>query len=84
MLTPTVLILAYLSSTFLMGLILGWLLWQFGGAKASTETEVQYWRDRLNQSRAESHLYSEKIATLEKERDNLKKRLSSAFADKFE
>ncbi len=80
MLTPMVQILAFLSATFLLGLALGWLLWRFGGSSqaASETTEVQYWRQRLDQSRIERDLEKDKIAVLERERDSLKKRLVAA------
>lgn len=82
--TPLVLILVYLSSTFLLGLVLGWLLWQFGRSAqvASIATEVSYWKERLEQSRAENGLNNDRIVALEKERDILKQRLRSNISDK--
>lgn len=80
MFTPLVQILVYLSSTFLMGLALGWLLWKFGGSKQleSMTTDMQYWKQRLDQSRLERDQEQDKKSALERERDNLKKRLMSA------
>ncbi len=79
MFTPLVQILAYLSSTFLLGLVLGWLLWKFGGSKQieSVATELQYWKQRLAQARLETDQKQDKIDSLEREKDNLKKRLAS-------
>lgn len=86
MFTPLVQILVYLSATFLLGLVLGWLLWKFGGAKqlASTDTNAQYWKDRLEQSRIERSLEQDRVVALEHERDNLKKRLRSVLPGKSE
>lgn len=84
MFTPLVLILAYLSVTFLLGLVLGWLLWKFGGPAqvGVTETDVQYWKDRVEQSRVERNIEQDRITALERERDNLKKRLKSVLPNK--
>lgn len=86
MLTPLVLILAYLSCTFLLGLVLGWLLWKFSDPKQleTSATDAHYWKERLEQSRVERNVEQDRIATLERERDNLKKRLKAAFSDKSE
>ena len=83
MFTPFILILVYLSATFILGLALGWILWKFGIAKqlVTATTEMQYWKDRLEQLRAERNLEQDRFASLERERDNLKKRLRVARAD---
>jgi uncharacterized membrane-anchored protein YhcB (DUF1043 family) len=80
MFTPLVQILVYLAVTFVLGLALGWLLWKFGGSTQSDAmtTEIDYWKQRLDQSRNERDLEQDKIAVLERERDNLKKRLAAA------
>ncbi len=86
MFTPLVLILAYLAATFLLGLVLGWLLWKFGGPTqvGVTETDVQYWKDRVEQSRVERNIEQDRITALERERDNLKKRLKAVLPSKSE
>lgn len=83
MFTPLVMILAYLSATFLLGLVLGWLVWRFGSSNQSesTTTDAEYWKERLEQSRVERNIEQDRIVTLERERDNLKKRLKVAFSD---
>jgi hypothetical protein len=82
MLTPTIQILAFLTVTFALGLTLGWLLWQFKGGAAgkSIETEVQFWKQRWDQSRLELDREQSKIEALEKERDTLKGKVRKAKA----
>lgn len=83
MFSPLVMILVYLSATFLLGLALGWLVWKFGGSgqSDSAATDAEYWKERLEQSRVERNVEQDRIVTLERERDNLKKRLKAAFSD---
>lgn len=78
--TQLILILGYLSSTFLLGLALGWLIWQFGRSKEleSMAADTQYWKQRLEQSRFERNIDLDRVTALETERDNLKRRLKSA------
>ena len=78
--TPMVEILAYLSATFILGLIFGWALWRFGIAKemSTLTTEKEFWQQRLDQARFERDRDQDKIEALEKERASLKKRLTKA------
>ena len=72
-------VLVYMTCTFLLGLVLGWLLWKFGGSKevASMESEISFWKHNLEQSRLEREQDLNKIAALTQEKDNLKKRLAA-------
>jgi len=80
MFTPLVLILIFLSTTFLLGLILGWLLWKFGDAdqSESESTETEYWKERSEQARLELRVEQDKFAELKQECDTLMQRLKSA------
>ncbi|MEO9863949.1 MAG: hypothetical protein ABJO29_01080 [Yoonia sp.] len=77
MLTPSIHILTFLSAAFVLGLALGWILWKFKTETAgeSTDTEVQFWKQRWDQSRLELDREQNKIEALEKERDTLKDKL---------
>ncbi len=72
-------VLIYMSFTFLLGMVLGWLLWKFGGSKeaASMESEISFWKQNLEQSRLEREQDLNKIARLTEEKDILKRRLAS-------
>jgi len=82
MFTPTVLLIAFLSVTFALGLSLGWALWRFKGGLAgkSIETEVEFWKQRWDQSRLELDREQSKIEALEKERDKLRGKPAAAKA----
>lgn len=73
-------ILVFMSLTFVLGSLLGWLLGTFSAFKQreTMSTEIEYWQERLNQLRVERDLASDKISNLEHERDNLKKRIKQA------
>jgi len=74
MITPVVDVLIFLSVTFLLGLALGWIVWNFKPeAEAdSAEDEEIFWKTRYNQARLESAADQSKISDLEKELANLK------------
>ncbi|MCK0122370.1 hypothetical protein MWU61_17580 [Loktanella sp. F6476L] len=77
MLTPSIHILTFLSAAFVLGLALGWVLWKFKTETPaeSADTEVQFWKQRWDQSRLELDREQNKIEALEKERDTLKDKL---------
>jgi uncharacterized membrane-anchored protein YhcB (DUF1043 family) len=74
-------IFAFMFCTFLLGLLLGWLVWRFGGssrqALTSMNSEVDFWRSNLEQCRLELGKEQNNLAALHEERTNLKKRLAS-------
>lgn len=67
--------------TFVLGLILGWLVWRFGTnsqqARDAADTEVEFWRNKLEQSRQELWSEQSTIAELREEKNVLKKRIAS-------
>jgi uncharacterized membrane-anchored protein YhcB (DUF1043 family) len=73
-------ILIYLSSTFVLGIALGWLLWKFGNSEQANaqSTETEYWMERLDEARNERDLLETKMEALAREKDKLAKRLKSA------
>ena len=74
-------ILIFMLCTFSLGLFLGWVLWRFGGASKqaldSMNTEVEFWRNNLEQCRIKLGNEQVKLAALQEEKANLKKRLAS-------
>jgi hypothetical protein len=80
MFTPSIIILAYLLSVFALGLALGWLLWKFGLSEklGTLSTEMLFWKQRWDQARLEHDRDQDKIASLEEERDKLKKSLEAS------
>jgi hypothetical protein len=76
MLTPSIHIIAFLSAAFVLGVALGWVLWKFKSEPA--DSEVQFWKQRWDQSRLELDREHDKIEILEKERDSLKDKLKAA------
>jgi uncharacterized membrane-anchored protein YhcB (DUF1043 family) len=71
-------ILAYMLCTFLLGLLLGWLVWRYGGASKSTmNSEVDFWRSNLEQCRRELGNEQNGHAALREETTKLKKRLAT-------
>lgn len=78
--TPIIEVSAYLSATFVLGLSLGWALWKLGLNQQlkTIMTEKEFWQQRLDQARFERDKDQDKIAALEKERANLKKRVADA------
>lgn len=79
MFTPLVQVLLLIACAFALGLALGWLLWKFGMAQkmATLTTEMEYWRQRLDQARLERDQDQDKLTCLEEEKNNLKKQVSS-------
>lgn len=69
----------YLLTMFLLGLILGWLFWGYGWSKQRKvmSAEVDFWRSKLKQSQLERQGDIDEIATLNKERQILKKRVAA-------
>ncbi|PUB19234.1 hypothetical protein DFP92_101829 [Yoonia sediminilitoris] len=72
-------ILFFMTCTFVLGLMLGYLLWRFGTAQkiASMSSDLKFWRDNLEQSRIEREVEIRRIEELTRERAILKKRLAS-------
>ncbi len=79
MLTPLAQILIYLSCTFLLGLAMGWVIWKY---RISTEpdTDIAFWKERLDNARAMHQLSEQRNETLEREKETLKAKLASAKA----
>ena len=79
---PMLLILAFLSATFLLGLALGYLLWNVAGKSKEDgfATELQFWKQRWDQSRLETDRANARVEALEKERNTLKGKLKEADA----
>ncbi len=77
-------IFVFMLCTFALGLVLGWVLWRFGGASKqaldSINTEVDFWRSNLEQCRIKLGNEQVKVAALHEEKANLKKRLASLQA----
>lgn len=74
MFTPPVDILVFLTVTFLLGLTLGWIIWKFQTVPEDdgSESEVQFWKQRFNQSRLEHGVEQSKVGQLEKELEALR------------
>ncbi len=74
MLTPSIQLLLYSSCVFLMGLLLGWVLWKLSNAssKGGEDPEVTFWQERFEQVQNERNFAQDRIAALETERDALK------------
>ncbi len=74
-------IFAFMLCTFVLGLLLGWLLWRYGGASKkalnSMNTEIDFWRSNLEQCRNELGTEQNALAALREERTNLRKRLAA-------
>ncbi|MEP2262350.1 MAG: hypothetical protein ABJI00_13110 [Paracoccaceae bacterium] len=53
MLTPTVEITMFLSATFLLGLVLGWVLWYLSAKQeiSSINSERDFWKKSYDQAR---------------------------------
>ena len=79
---PMTQVFIFMAIVFALGLLLGWLLWSFGGAKQAKllSAEVDFWKSNLEQSRAERQADINKIEALSKERDVLKKRVAAKGA----
>lgn len=77
-------IFAFMLCTFILGLLLGWLIWRYGGvshrALVSANTEVDFWRNNLEQCRNELGLEQSKCVALNKQTAELKKRLAAQKA----
>lgn len=71
-------IMVFMSCTFLFGLILGWLVWSFGGSKDRRllEAEIDFWRSQLELSRQKENVKIQAIEALTQEKADLKVRLS--------
>jgi len=80
MVDPTIDTVIFLFAAFILGLALGWAVWKLGTDEqlTSVTSETEFWQQRLNQARQERNLDKTRIEVLEKERDNLKKRLKKA------
>lgn len=80
MLTPSIQLLLYSSCVFLMGLLLGWVLWKLSKATgpAQENPEVSFWQERFEQVQNERNFAQDRIVALEAERDALKKDRASA------
>lgn len=61
MLTPELEIALFLSSTFLLGLALGWVLWYFTSKQEinSIASEKNFWKKSYEQARLQSHVNQE-------------------------
>lgn len=72
-------ILLFMASTFLLGLVLGYVLWRYGSARtmASMSSDLNFWKDNLEQSRIARESDIRKIEELTKEKAILKKRLET-------
>lgn len=72
-------ILIYMSCIFILGLLLGWLVWGFGYAKKLKllSADANFWQQYLEQSRREHHQDTVKIEKLLAEKQDLKERLSA-------
>jgi len=72
-------VLIFMSSTFVLGLLLGWVVWKQGAdeQRQTLADEVQFWKDHLEQTRLERDRDINKIDALTKEKANLKKRLAA-------
>lgn len=55
---------AFMTSTFLLGLFLGWAMWRYGGVSRAAmddlEAKVQFWKKSLDQSRMELWAFQDK------------------------
>ncbi|WP_296428372.1 hypothetical protein [Yoonia sp.] len=75
---------AFMLCTFLLGLLLGWLVWRYGGASQqaldSVNTEVDFWRSNLEHCRVELGNEQNTVASLREEKAALKKRLAARDA----
>lgn len=73
--------LIFMLCTFVLGLLLGWVLWRFGGiSKAAIDTkatEVDFWRSKVDQSRNELWREQNTLTALREENETLKQKLSS-------
>jgi hypothetical protein len=51
MFDPSIQILMYLSTSFFLGLLLGWVLWwmKLSTVLKEQKSEVQFWKDRCNE-----------------------------------
>lgn len=56
MLTPLIEIMLFLSSTFLLGLALGWVLWHLGAQQQVSKiaSERDYWKKNFDQARVQN------------------------------
>ncbi|WP_373635061.1 hypothetical protein [Yoonia sp. SS1-5] len=77
---PMTQVIIYMTGTFVLGLLLGWLIWRFGSAKQQElmNAEIKFWRDNLEQSRQEREGELNQIEALRREKEKLKKRLDAA------
>jgi|GEM_PF-4919787 len=71
-------IFGFMLVTFLLGLLLGWLVWRYGSsANQSPETEIEFWRSNLEQCRFKLSNEQNKVEVLREEKANLKRRLEA-------
>lgn len=75
---------SFMLCTFMLGLLLGWLVWRYGGvsnrALVSANAEVDFWRSNLEQCRNELDQEQNKCVALNKQTAELKKRLAAQKA----
>lgn len=72
-------VLVYMFSTFILGLLLGWVVWRQGSTEArkSLTLEIDFWKSHLEHTRLERDHSIDKVEALTKEKANLKKRLAA-------
>lgn len=82
MMSPFVIqIFAFMGITFLLGIVLGWLVWRYDGvsqkALGAASSEVDFWRSNLEESRVKLGYEQNKTLALTEEKAALKKRIAS-------
>jgi len=74
--------LTFMSCTFLMGLLLGWLIWSFGSSKERSllVKDIEFWKSNLEQARFKQDSDVKELDAAKQEIARLKKRLAAKAA----
>ena len=75
-------VFAFMTCTFALGLLMGWAVWRYGGVSKKAfdamQSEVDFWKGSLENNRTELWNEQEKLGALQQETAKLKKRIASA------
>lgn len=72
-------VLIYMTSTFILGLLMGCVVWSHRSneERKTLTLEIDFWKNHLNQTRLERDRDIDKIDALTKDKVNLKKKLAA-------